>query len=73
METTHNKDNLNTQSTNDNEIIENNENEKLIYFDHDNLLDISDNQLIDITKIEERVLQNVNNYKSEEYSNYLID
>lgn len=74
METTHSKDNLNTQSTNDNEIIENNENnenEKLIYFDHDKLLDISDNQLIDVTKIEEQVLQNVNNYKSEEYSNYL--
>lgn len=72
METTHNKDNLNTQSTNDNEIIENNDTEgKIIYFDPDNLLDISDNQLIDITKIEEKVLQNVNNYKSEEYSNYL--
>ena len=74
METTHSKNNLNIQSTNDNENIENNENnenEKLIYFDNDNLLDISDNQLIDVTKIEEQVLQNVNNYKSEEYSNYL--
>ena len=27
--------------------------------------------VIDVTKIEEQVLQNVNNYKSEEYSNYL--
>ena len=43
METTQNKDDLNTQSTNDNKIIENNDTEgKIIYFDPDNLLDISD-------------------------------